>query len=74
MAGEALMIEVTAPALGAHPFLRGMPAGNLRSSPRAPRTSRSRPGTESSRKAATMGELLGCWWLFPPYRWGVRCP
>ena len=23
------MIEVTAPALGAHPFLRGMPAGEL---------------------------------------------
>jgi CRP-like cAMP-binding protein len=99
------MIEVTAPALAGHPFLRGMPPGQLDVLAEA--------GADVSFPAGhrifedggyagkfwllqsghvtldmqvpgqgqviidnvSMGELLGCSWFFPPYRWefGAVC-
>jgi CRP/FNR family cyclic AMP-dependent transcriptional regulator len=99
------MIEVTRPAIAAHPFLRGMPPGHL--------DALAEVGADVSFPAGhrifedggfagqfwliqsghvtldvnvpgqgrviidnvRMGELLGCSWFFPPYRWefGALC-
>lgn len=94
------MIEVTASALGAHPFLRGVPREDLAalavcaSDVRFPARHRIfEAGGYADRfwliqsgqvaldlqvpgegpvvvETIGMGELLGCSWLFPPYRWG----
>ena len=94
------MIEVTASALGAQPFLRGMPREHLVSlavcASDVTLPARHRifedggyanrfwliqsghvaldlqvPGEELLVvETIGMGELLGCSWLFPPYRWG----
>jgi CRP-like cAMP-binding protein len=99
------MIVVTAPALAGHPFLRGMPPGQLDALAAAasdvtfPAGHRifgeggfagkfwliqsghvaldvhvpgSGPVTIDS---IGIGDLLGCSWLFPPYRWafGAVC-
>jgi CRP/FNR family transcriptional regulator, cyclic AMP receptor protein len=94
------MIEVTASALGAHPFLRGMPSEELAalavcaSHVRFPARHRIfEDGGYASKfwliqsgyvtldlrvpgegllvvETIGMGELLGCSWLFLPYRWG----
>lgn len=99
------MIEVTTSALGAHPFLRGVPPGYLEALAAAASDVRFPAGhrifeegrfagrfwlIQSGRVALDMsvpgdgrvvvdrvgmGELLGCSWLFPPYRWafGAFC-
>jgi CRP/FNR family cyclic AMP-dependent transcriptional regulator len=94
------MIEVTASALGAHPFLRGVPRADLAalaacaSDVTFPARHRVfEDGGYAGRfwlirsghvaldlrvpgegpvvvETIGMGELLGCSWLFPPYRWG----
>jgi CRP/FNR family transcriptional regulator, cyclic AMP receptor protein len=94
------MIEVTASALGAQPFLRGMPREHLvslavcASDVTLPARQRIfEDGGYANRfwliqsghvaldlqvpgegllvvETIGMGELLGCSWLFPPYRWG----
>ena len=94
------MIEVSASALAAHRFLRGMPHEHLvslagcASDVRLPVRHRIfEDGGYASRfwliqsghvaldirmpgegplivETIGMGELLGCSWLFPPYRWG----
>jgi CRP/FNR family transcriptional regulator, cyclic AMP receptor protein len=99
------MIEVTTPALAGHPFLRGMPPGQLdalaasASDVRFPAGHRifadggfagrfwlvqsgyvsldmHVPGNERVViDTVGIGELLGCSWVFPPYRWafGAVC-
>ncbi len=99
------MIEVTTSALGAHPFLRGMPTSHLDALAEACVDVTFPAGhqifeeggfarkfwlVQSGHVALDMnvpgegrvtidnvgmGELLGCSWLFPPYRWafGAVC-
>jgi CRP/FNR family cyclic AMP-dependent transcriptional regulator len=99
------MIEVTTAALGAHPFLRGIPLSHLGALAEAcvdvtfpARHQLFEEGgfarkfwlIQSGHVALNMnvpgegrviiddvgmGELLGCSWLFPPYRWafGAVC-
>jgi CRP/FNR family transcriptional regulator, cyclic AMP receptor protein len=99
------MIEVTTPALAGHPFLRGMPTGQLDALAAAasdvtfPAGHRifeeggfagkfwliqsghvaldvNVPGTGPLIvDTIGIGDLLGCSWLFPPYRWafGAMC-
>jgi CRP/FNR family transcriptional regulator, cyclic AMP receptor protein len=99
------MIEVTASALAAHPFLRGMPRTHLDALAEVGADVKFPAGYQifeeggfASRfwliqsgyvaldmnvpgdgrvivDSVGMGELLGCSWLFPPYRWafGAVC-
>jgi CRP/FNR family transcriptional regulator, cyclic AMP receptor protein len=99
------MIEVTTPTLAGHPFLRGMPPGQLDALAAAasdvtfPAGHRifeeggfagkfwliqsghvaldlNVPGTgRLIVDTIGIGDLLGCSWLFPPYRWtfGAMC-
>lgn len=99
------MIEVTTLALGAHPFLRGMPPSHLDALAEVGADVKFPGGhqifeeggfaskfwlIQSGHVAVDMnvpgegraviddvgmGELLGCSWLFPPYRWafGAIC-
>ena len=99
------MIEVTTPALAGHPFLRGMPPGQLdalsasASDVTFPAGHRifeeggfagkfwliqsghvvldvNVPGVgREIVDTIGIGDLLGCSWLFPPYRWafGAVC-
>ena len=99
------MIEVTAAALAGHPFLRGMPPGQLDALAAAASDVRFPAGhrifddggfaakfwlIQSGHVALDVhvpgsgrvtvdsigiGDLLGCSWLFPPYRWafGAVC-
>jgi CRP/FNR family transcriptional regulator, cyclic AMP receptor protein len=99
------MIEVSRPALAGHPFLRGMPPGQLDALAAAASGVTFPAGhriieeggfagkfwlIQSGHVALDvnvpgdgrviidsvgMGELLGCSWLFPPYRWafGAVC-
>jgi len=99
------MIEVSRPALAGHPFLRGMPPGQLDTLAAAASSVTFPAGhriieeggfagkfwlIQSGHVALDvnvpgdgrviidsvgMGELLGCSWLFPPYRWafGAVC-
>lgn len=99
------MTEVTAPALAGHPFLRGMPPGQLDALAAAASDVTFPAGhrvfeeggfagkfwlIQSGHVALDVhvpgsgrviidsigiGDLLGCSWLFPPYRWafGAVC-
>lgn len=99
------MIEVTRPALAAHPFLRGMAPGHLDALAETAADVMFPAGhrifedggfaskfwlIQAGRAVldvhvpgeapvvidtVAMGELLGCSWLFPPYRWafGAVC-
>jgi CRP/FNR family transcriptional regulator, cyclic AMP receptor protein len=99
------MIEVTKSALGAHPFLRGMPPGHLDALAEACADVTFPAGHQIFEEGGFagkfwliqsghvaldmnvpgqgrviiddvgMGEVLGCSWLFPPYRWafGAVC-
>jgi CRP/FNR family transcriptional regulator, cyclic AMP receptor protein len=99
------MIEVTAAALAGHPFLRGMPPGQLDALAAAASDVTFPAGhrifddggfaarfwlIQSGHVALDVhvpgsgrvtidsigiGDLLGCSWLFPPYRWafGAAC-
>jgi CRP/FNR family transcriptional regulator, cyclic AMP receptor protein len=99
------MIEVTTSALGAHPFLRGMPRNHLDALTEVGADVSFPAGHQIFEEGGFaskfwliqsghvaldmnvpgqgrvviddvgMGELLGCSWLFPPYRWafGAVC-
>ena len=99
------MIEVTGPALAGHPFLRGMPPGQLDALAAAASDVTFPAGHRIFETAGIagkfwliqsghvaldvhvpgngriivdaigIGDLLGCSWLFPPYRWtfGAVC-
>ena len=81
------MTEVTAPALAGHPFLRGMAPGQLDALAAAAADVTFPAGHRIFEEGRFAGrfwliqsghvalDLLGCSWLFPPYRWafGAVC-